>query len=74
MSAVPSKRGGHSAYALSRRTRRVVLNALHQKALSGDTAAMESLIRLGLEFGHDRRPDANADPAPEAAEYTRGTS
>jgi hypothetical protein len=51
--------GSHGSHAFSARTRRKILAALRDKALAGDPASAEIILRYGLAPVRDRR-----DPAP----------
>jgi hypothetical protein len=55
VSATPARRPGqHGASPFSGRTRRRVLGALRDKALAGDPAAADVLLRLGEKVAFDR--------------------
>jgi hypothetical protein len=60
MNAVATRRPGqHGAHAFSERTRRKILAPLRDRAIGGDPAAAEILLKYGLAPVRDRR-----DPAP----------
>jgi hypothetical protein len=47
--------GQHGAHAFSQRTRRKILAALRDRAIGGDPAAAEILLKYGLAPVRDRR-------------------
>jgi hypothetical protein len=50
--------GSHGAHAFSARTRRKILAALRDRAIGGDPAAAEVLLKYGLAPVRDRRDPA----------------
>jgi hypothetical protein len=52
--------GPHGAHAFSARTRRRILAALRDRAIGGDAAAAEVLLKYGLAPVRDRRTPADA--------------
>jgi hypothetical protein len=56
MSDINTRRPGqHGAHAFSARTRRRILAALRDRAIGGDPAAAEVLLKYGLAPVRDRR-------------------
>jgi hypothetical protein len=47
--------GSHGAHAFSQRTRRRVLAALRDRAIAGDPAAAEVILKYGAPAVRDRR-------------------
>jgi hypothetical protein len=61
MNAAATRRPGqHGAHAFSQRTRRKILAALRDRAIGGDPAAAEILLKYGLAPVRDRHDHGDA--------------
>jgi hypothetical protein len=57
---VTRRPGSHGAHAFSAQTRRKILAALRDRAIGGDPAAAEVLLKYGLAPVRDRRDPTGA--------------
>jgi hypothetical protein len=56
----PRRPGSHGAHFFSQRTRRRVLAAIRDKAIAGDPACAEIILKYGQPAAHERHGPADA--------------